>query len=594
MNKTKLAVQDYLLKVNKPARYIGQEFNASTKELKKSSINCVLCFPDVYEVGMSHLGIKILYHILNKQEDVCCQRCFAPWIDMEKIMRQEKIELFSLESQRPIKDFDIIGFSLQYELGFTNVLNMLELAGLPLLAKERVGLPLVIAGGPCCFNPEPMAEFFDLFVIGEAEDVILEIINVFRQFKKEFLIINNKNTQQTRLEKDKLLRQLATLDGVYVSSLYEVQKENGKFSDLKPKFEDVPVRIKKRYIENFNSADYPTKPPVPFIEVIHDRISLEIMRGCPHECRFCQAGFTLKPMRIRSIDSLMQLAKKTHYNTGYENISFCGLSCADYPYLKELISGMQEFCQQRGIGISLPSLRIDKNFLGMPALIAELKKTGLTFAPEAGSERLRRLINKNINIEKLKQAAQEAFQAGWRRLKLYFMIGLPKEEEQDLIEIINLVNEFSVIRKSIDGRSARISVSISNFIPKPHTPFQWLGMQKKEELFAKQKFLESRINKKNLEIHFHNINMSFLESFLSRADRDIYKVIMSAFKKGARFEAWSNMFNFNIWQEAFLENKINAEEYVYKRYDLNSKLPWEHIDCGASIQFLKKELNAAI
>ncbi|MFH2138842.1 MAG: TIGR03960 family B12-binding radical SAM protein [Candidatus Omnitrophota bacterium] len=563
--------EDYLLEVRKPARYIGREFNSVVKKINSNTFNIVLCFPDAYEVGMSHLGIKVLYHILNKQEEVFCQRCFAPWLDMEELMRKRNLPLLSLESQRPLSDFDVLGFSLQYELGFTNVLNMLELGGIPIYAKDRAGLPIVIAGGPCCYNPEPMAEFIDVFVIGEAEEVIIELVNKCREFKKSF---EDLPEAESLSQREKLLRELAKIEGVYV-----------------PTFTETPKRITRRYVENFEETEVPTAPPVPFVEVIHDRISLEIMRGCPNQCYFCQAGFTINPVRMRSVDKVLELAKKTYRNTGFEKIAFCALSSANYPNLKKLITQMHSFCRERGLGISLPSLRIDKDFSEILAMIGDLKKTGLTFAPEAGSERLRKLINKNIDIQSLKDAVLAAHKIGWKKLKLYFMIGLPTEDNEDLENIVSLVKEFTYLRKSVDSRLGQINVSISNFIPKAHTPFQWLGMNTPEELAAKQQYLRSRLSAKNLKVSFHDVRMSFLEAYLTRGDRQLHKVIFKAYTSGARFDAWSESFNFALWQEAFKEHDIDPRQYVCQKRDISQDLPWEYIDCGIPSEVLRDALR---
>jgi len=559
----KLAAEEFLLDVEKPARYIGQEFNVIDKEVNTNTINFALCFPDVYEVGMSHLGIKILYNILNKQPDVYCQRCFAPWTDMEQIMRGHKIPLFSLETQSPLSTFDILGFSLQYELSYTNVLNMLELADIPLYSKDRDVHPLVIAGGHCCYNPEPMAEFIDAFVIGEAEEVILEIVDAYRRFKSSQGRLEDNSMELIKAQRNKLLSELARIEGVYVPQLFFAAQ-----------------KIKRRYIKDLDEAEVPVSLPVPFIEVIHDRIVLEIMRGCPNQCFFCQAGFAVNPVRIRSVDKLLHLAQKTYLNTGYDNISFCALSSANYPYLDELINRLHPFCKEKGLGISLSSLRINTDFAKILSLIGDLKKSGLTFAPEAGSERLRRLINKNIDMAKLKQAIASAYRSGWRRIKLYFMIGLPTETEADLAGIIDLIEEIAGLKKTIDGKRANISVSISNFIPKPHTPFQWLGMEKKDNILLKQRFLKTRLMKKGWDVDFHDSAMNFIEAYLSRGDRNIHKVILRAFKAGARFDAWSNMFNFELWQQILKENTEHVHEHVYRQRNLNSKLPWGHIDCG--------------
>lgn len=580
----KASIADFLLEVRKPARYIGKEINSIVKDVDDSGIHFALCFPDAYEIAMSHLGIKILYDILNKQSDVSCERCFSPWPDMEEKLRERELKLFSLESQRQINTFDIIGFSLQYELCYTNVLNMLDLAGIPLQSSSRDAHPLIIAGGPCSVNPEPMAEFIDVFFVGEAEESIIELINIYRDLKKRFPLDIDAAKEINKQNREQMLRVIAEIPGVYVPRFYELNvKENKLMVD-----DDFPLSIKRRFVDDLEHAQYFTKPVVPFIDVVHDRISLEIMRGCPNRCFFCQAGFTINPVRVRSVPNLLGLAKKTYANTGYDNISFCALSSANYPYLKELISGMHSFAKENGMGISLPSLRIDKDFIGILSMLKDLKKTGLTFAPEAGSSRLRKLINKNIDIDSLKAAVIEAYRCGWRRLKLYFMIGLPTETEDDLIGIVNLVEEFSALKKSVDNKRGKVSVGISNFIPKAHTPFQWQPMQAMDALLQKQSFLRKRLNRRYLDVDFHDVGMTFIEASFARGDRSLSKVIQKAYENGARFDAWRSEFNFGVWKEAFEACGVNPEEIVCKRRDVNKSLAWSHIDCGHSNEVLLK------
>lgn len=574
------SVEKFLIEIKKPARYIGHEFNCIHKETDQVLINIALCFPDVYEIGMSHLGIKNLYNILNKLGDVCCQRCFAPWSDMEHLLRRERIPLFSLETKLALDQFDVLGFSLQSQLCYTNVLNMLELSNIPLHSNQRNRHPLVIAGGPCCYNPEPMAEFIDAFFIGEAEDLILEFIEAYRSFKKDINCPSFAGVDEFIERKTELLSELAEIEGIYVPRFYEHKQEGKGGSCLYPVSDKFPQVVNRRFVSSLDDMDFFIKSPVPYIDVVHDRITVEIMRGCPNRCFFCQAGFTGNPVRLRSVDKVIDIAKRRYKQTGYDTISFCALSSASYPYLKDLIHGIHNFCSEKGLSISLSSLRVDGEFSGIISLIGSLKKSGLTFAPEAGSERLRMMINKNIDIEKLKMAILEAYRIGWRRLKLYFMIGLPTEEEEDLTAIINLVKEISFLRKSVDGKYGKISVSISNFIPKPHTPFQWLGMDSIEKLSAKQEFLRLRLRASNLDVDFHDMHMSFIEAFLSRGQRSTAVVIEKAFELGARFDAWGNMFDFNIWKQAFKQCGINAEDYVCNRRDINISLPWDHISCG--------------
>ncbi len=591
IGQNKVFIEDFLLDVRKPARYIGREINTIEKDIDDSGIHFALCFPDSYEIGMSHLGIKILYHILNKQSDVCCERCFSPWPDMEEQLRERSIGLFSLESQREISAFDIIGFSLQYELCYTNVLTMLDLAGIPLQSSLRDAHPLIIAGGPCCVNPEPMSEFIDVFFIGEAEESIVEFINLYRDLKMRFPIDVNDNIDSIKKNREQMLREIAEIPGVYVPRFYEFNEMLEGGSKLVPAGGEFPKKIQRRFVADLEMAEYFTKPPVPFIDVVHDRISLEIMRGCPNRCFFCQAGFTINPVRVRSVPKLLELAKQTYINTGYDNISFCALSSANYPYLKELISKMHSFAKENGMGISLPSLRIDKDFIGILSMLGDLKKSGLTFAPEAGTSRLRKLINKDIDMESLKEAVIEAYGNGWRRLKLYFMIGLPTETEEDLIGIINLIEEFSALKKSVDNRRAQVSVGISNFIPKAHTPFQWQQMQSMQSLLEKQSFLRKRLKRRYLEVNFHDVGMTFIEASLARGGRSVSSVISKAYEKGARFDAWRNVFDFSKWKQAFEEEGVNPEEIVCGRRDIDKHLEWSHIDCGYSRDVLLKNFE---
>jgi len=588
----RICLEDFLLEVKKPAQYIAGEINSINKTLKDEDIHFALCFPDAYEVGMSHLGIKILYDILNKQNDLCAERCFAPWPDMEKQLRQRGIELFSLESRQPIKNFDVVGFSLQYELSYTNVLLMLDLAGIPLHGDERGAHPIVIAGGPCACNPEPMAEFIDVFFIGEAEDSILEFVREYRIFKKSVDFYGEGFKGDVFSAREKFLKRLALIEGVYVPRFYKREKTQiySKL-DLRDK---IPAVVKRRYVKDLNKADFFVKPPVPYVDIIHDRIVIEIMRGCPNRCFFCQAGHTIKPVRLRSIDTIMDIARKTYKFTGYDDVSFCALSSGDYPDLKVLIKKMFDFCSTNGMGLSLPSLRIDEDFFGALTMIGSLKKTGITFAPEAGSERLRKIINKNIDIEHLKKVILEAYRAGWKKLKLYFMIGLPGETEKDLLDIVQLIDECSALRKIVDKKRGKINVGISNFIPKPHTPFQWLGMDNRESLLEKQEFLKKHLNKRYLNMKLHDVDMSFMEASLSRGGRNLSTVIEKAYLNGARFDGWTGKFNFSLWQQAFSQAAINPREIVCQPKDLKSELAWEHISCAVKKDVLIENFKSVL
>ncbi|MBM3253924.1 MAG: TIGR03960 family B12-binding radical SAM protein [Candidatus Omnitrophica bacterium] len=546
-----------LLSVTKPARYIGKEINQVVKDFDRQDVKFALCFPDIYEVGMSHLGFKIIYGILNSLEGVVCERVFSPWGDFEELLIKNSIEIFSLESKRPLRDFDIIGFSISHELNYTNVLNILKLANIRLRSTERNDNdPLIIAGGYSCFNPEPIADFIDAFVIGEAEEVILEIIDVFRSHK---------------CNKDGLLKELASLEGVYVPVLYE-----------------PPKRIRKRIVSDFNNAYYPVKQIVPYISIIHDRISMEIMRGCVGSCRFCQAGMLTRPVRLRSPDKILELVKDTYISTGYEEISLVSLSSIDHPSIKEIIAELNKYFSPKGVGISLPSLRIENALKDIPLLISKTRKTTLTFAPEAGTERLLNVINKNIEIDGLFIAAEEAFRQGWRHLKLYFMIGLPTEKEEDLQGIVILCRQLSQLKKKLDGHPAGINISLSSFIPKPHTPFQWEKMEDISMLKEKARFIKNSLKSRLFKVDVHNIESSFLEAVFSRGDKILSRVILTAFNSGCRFDNWTDKFDFNIWMDSFKKEGINPHNYLNNR-TFDDMFSWDIIDTGVSKDFLMRE-----
>ena len=579
--------EDFLLQVRKPGRYIGEEWNASKKDFAKSEIKFALCFPDLYEVGMSNLGLRILYGLLNSLSYVSCERFFAPAQDMENILRANDKAIFSLESKRGLKDFDIVGFSLGYELGYTNVLNILELGKIPLKSAVRgAGFPLVIAGGPCVLNPEPMHEFFDLFVIGEAEEAIVEIVELYRKMKDEF--------KSAKISKEELLILFSKVEGVYAPSLYEVEyNPAGKIEKFNPRFGNLPQKIKKRFIKNLDESYFPSQWIVPYIEIVHDRITLEVMRGCPNQCRFCQARHFYFPLRNRSVKKILDLSVEAYKNTGYEEISLAGLSVSEYHSMDELIKGLIEVFKGRAVSLSLPSIK-PKTLVGeFASLIASIKKTGLTFAPEAATERMRKILNKDFELENFLKAIGKAYASGYRRVKLYFMIGLPGEREEDLAGILEFSREVSELKRKSGGAPAEVNISINTLIPKPHTPFQWLKMEETESINSKIHYLKSNLKNRKLRLKFHNPKMSFLEAVLSRGDRRLSCVIEAAFRKGARFDAWEDYFIIQKWLDAFIESKIDPGFYLQERAR-DEFLPWDFLDIGVNKDCLRREFDKAI
>ncbi|NLN65417.1 MAG: TIGR03960 family B12-binding radical SAM protein [Clostridiaceae bacterium] len=582
----KVALEDkILLNVEKPARYTGGEWNMVVKSPESVDVRFAFCFPDVYEVGMSHLGMKILYHVLNLRLDTYCERVFAPWVDMEDVMREKGIPLFALETKDAVKDFDLLGFTLQYEMSYTNILNMLDLAGIPILAEERtIADPFVIAGGPCACNPEPMADFIDLFAIGEGEEVILEIIDVYREWK------------QKGSSREDFLKAAAMIPGVYVPSLYDVSYHpDNTIASIAPLSPDVPKTIRKRIIRDLDLADFPENIIVPFIGTVHDRIMLEMFRGCIRGCRFCQAGFIYRPVREKSPEVLLKQAEKSISGTGYEEISLVSLSTSDYSCLSAFTNELIALTEDKKVNLSLPSLRIDNFSLDLMEKAQKVRKSGLTFAPEAGTQRLRDVINKGITKEDILGSVALAFEGGWSSVKLYFMIGLPTETLEDIEGIAELsaevVRVYKQVPKEKRAKNLKVNVSAACFVPKPFTPFQWFGQDTLEQFRQKQGFLRGKIREASRSVTFnwHDANTSFLEAVLARGDRRLGPVILKAWQKGCRFDGWDELFKYDSWMEAFQEKSIEPGFYANRVRDFDEVLPWDHLDMGITKKYLQKE-----
>jgi radical SAM family uncharacterized protein/radical SAM-linked protein len=572
--------KNFLPFVMKPGRYVGNELGAITKD-HRDKLKVALAFPDVYEIGMSYLGQAILYHLINRKQTSIAERVFSPWPDAEEIMRKEKIPLFSLETHTPLKEFDIIGFSLTYELNYTNVLNMLDLAGMPVFYSQRdKTYPLVIAGGPSTMNPEPMADFFDIFALGDGEEMVDEILGVIQQAKKE------------NWTKEKLLLKLAQISGIYVPQFYEVNYDTtGQFSSIKPKLREIPERIKVRAVPELKSEFYPVAPIVPFLETTHDRLTIEIMRGCPMRCRFCAATVAYQPKRERPVSEIVKQAETGITNSGWDEISLLSLSTTDYSKLPELVKELNRKFSSKKVSVSLPSLRPDSLSLEVARLVSKVKKPGLTFAPEAGTVRLRNVAGKYLNEEDLLNTAKIAFSSGWNLLKLYFMIGLPTEREEDLTGIVDWLKKILRVAKDAGG-GKNLNITISPFTPKPHTPFQWEKLEDVDSLQSKIYFLKSNLRQGNLHLKFRDPQVSYLEGILSRGDRRLSSVIYSAWKKGARLDGWSEHFDYSFWKEGFVEAGIEPSLYSGAK-DMEVPLPWDHIDKGIKKDHLKKERNRA-
>ena len=585
MNKI---TDDILCKVEKPSRYVGGELNQVIKNPENVNIRFAFCFPDVYEVGMSHLGTRILYHTINERKDTYCERVFAPWPDMETLMRENDIKLFTLETKTPLDKFDMLGFTLQYEMSYTNILNMLDMSGITIRASERgEEEPIIMAGGPCAYNPEPLYDVVDFFEIGEGEEMMNDVLEVYAKHKA-----NGK------VNKKEFLREISKIGGIYVPSLYDVTyNEDGTIKEFTPKYEDVPAKVKKRIVNNFDAVSFPDEMIVPYTDIVHDRVVLETARGCTNGCRFCQAGMIYRPGREKTTNTLLEQARKALKATGYDEVSLASLSICDYSNIQNLISSLVMEHEAKKVGIALPSIRVDAFSVDLIKEIQKVRKTGLTFAPEAGSQRMRDIINKGLTEERILEAAKSAFESGWSTIKLYFILGLPYETTEDAAGIGELAEKMADvyfgIPKDVRNKGLKITVSTSILVPKPFTPFQWAPMARPEIVDERIKAVRGAIKSRSIVYNYHEQETSFMEAVFARGDRRTCDVLIKAFEKGAKFDGWSEYFNIEIWKEAMEECNLDADFYVYRERGYDEVLPWDFIDIGVNRKYLERENEKA-
>ncbi len=579
-----MKLKDILAMVQKPARYLGNEWNACLKDHREAGMRMVFAFPDLYEVGMSNQGLKILYESVNSRPGMLMERVFAPAADMEDLMREKGLPLFALESREPLSRFDVIGFSLQYELSYTNVLNMLDLAGIPLYHHKRSETdPLIIGGGPCSFNPEPLAPFFDLFVIGESEEFLPVLLDTMTELRME------------NPGKKELLARLSGLDGVYVPSLYEPVYDQGQLAGMEKLDPRAPGTIRKHYVSDLDCAPYPTAPVVPYIQTVHDRAVVELFRGCGRGCRFCQAGYIFRPVRRRSSENIVSTARELIAGTGYDEISLSSLSSTDYPGLDALICELDNSLSAGRVKCSLPSLRLDSYSVSLADRVHRGRRSSLTFAPEAATERLRKVIKKNISEKDIFTAVADAVEAGWQGFKFYFMVGLPTETVEDVEAIVSLCRRLRQHFKQQAGRALKISVSVSTFVPKAHTPFQWEPQLPLAEVIERQQLLRRGFGKiAGFDFSWHEAGASLLEAVFARGDRTLAPLLERAWQLGCRFDGWSEHFSFDLWQKAFRELEIEPGRYAYRRFNYDDYLPWDHLDCGVDKELLIREHREAL